>query len=239
MARSRPPLRRAGFTLIEVLVVLAIIGILAAILLPVFGRVRENARTAVCSSNLRQLGQATSMYVQDYNRFYPVIGTFNDNSDCSLWADRIYPYVKSTEIFSCPDAEGGEYRTGCPAPENRGHIDEIRYHGNYDFNASTGKVEYTTKDDIISFDIQTPTRPMHETQYRRPSSTILLLDGDVKFVSPGYQQPPFQGPEGLKRYGVNAWHSQGANACFADGHVKWLSLENLTKRSLWTLEGPE
>jgi prepilin-type N-terminal cleavage/methylation domain-containing protein len=63
--------RRRGFTLIELLVVIAIIAILAAILFPVFARARESARRSTCLSNLRQIGTATMMYLQDYDDTYP------------------------------------------------------------------------------------------------------------------------------------------------------------------------
>jgi prepilin-type N-terminal cleavage/methylation domain-containing protein len=60
-----------GFTLIELLTVIAIIAILAAILIPVVGSVREQARGAVCRSNLRQIGLAIQMYSLDHNGFTP------------------------------------------------------------------------------------------------------------------------------------------------------------------------
>ncbi len=58
---------RRGFTLIELLVVIAIIAILAAILFPVFARAREKARTASCSSNVKEMQLGVLMYAQDYD----------------------------------------------------------------------------------------------------------------------------------------------------------------------------
>src|SRR5512144_1088189 len=67
----RRPLGKPGFTLIEVLVVIAIIAILAAILFPVFAQAREKARQTVCASNLKQIGTAFAMYMQDYDERLP------------------------------------------------------------------------------------------------------------------------------------------------------------------------
>lgn len=64
-------MKRKAFTLIELLVVIAILAILASILFPVFARARENARRASCLSNMKQLGLAMMMYVQDYDECYP------------------------------------------------------------------------------------------------------------------------------------------------------------------------
>ena len=65
-------MRRNGFTLIELLVVIAILAILAALLFPVLAQARERGRQAVCTGNVRQMGMATMLYLQDYDETYPI-----------------------------------------------------------------------------------------------------------------------------------------------------------------------
>lgn len=63
--------RKRAFTLVELLVVIALIITLAALLFPVFAQAREKARQAVCFSNLRQIGTALAIYVSDYDERLP------------------------------------------------------------------------------------------------------------------------------------------------------------------------
>src|ERR1043166_5852035 len=106
---------RRAFTLIELLVVIAIIAILAAVLFPVFARARESARKTTCTSNLRQLGQALTMYLQDNDDTFPT-ANFNDMTGFAFppqlhkdasgnpinFPDLVKPYVRNRQIFFCP-----------------------------------------------------------------------------------------------------------------------------------------
>ena len=92
-----------GFTLIELLVVIAIIAILAAILFPVFAQVREKARQATCTSNMKQLGLATLQYEQDYDEMNPIVAISGATPTTTYFPWAIYPYVKSFNVYKCPD----------------------------------------------------------------------------------------------------------------------------------------
>lgn len=115
-------MRQRGYTLVELLTVIGIIALLAALLFPVFATARGKAREITCLSNLRQIGMAIRMYSQDYDDLYPYALDPTDRYTPQIWGgfpdfqaqipfmhmlhEVLQPYIKSPEIFHCPADTG-------------------------------------------------------------------------------------------------------------------------------------
>lgn len=98
---------KRAFTLVELVVVVAILLILAAIIFPVFNRNHNPGRRASCQSNLKQIGLGFLQYTQDYDERFPPARA----SSSSGWADLLQPYVKSQQLFQCEKAPNGSANT--------------------------------------------------------------------------------------------------------------------------------
>ncbi len=109
-----------GFTLIELLVVIAIIAVLLAILMPAMRKIKEMARGISCKSNLKNIGLAVVMYLDDYERKIPHTGSSNRHlwfeadgvtyrrpgTSDTYWGIYYKDYIKGqTEIFGCPSLQ--------------------------------------------------------------------------------------------------------------------------------------
>jgi prepilin-type N-terminal cleavage/methylation domain-containing protein/prepilin-type processing-associated H-X9-DG protein len=104
---------KQGFTLVELLAVIAIIAVLAAILFPVLAQSKARGKTAVCASNLGQIGRAAHLYAGDYDDAI-VLGP-GANERCSrssrlidqvpaiVAERRLYAYGAAKEVWRCPE----------------------------------------------------------------------------------------------------------------------------------------
>ncbi|MFH2138909.1 MAG: type II secretion system protein [Candidatus Omnitrophota bacterium] len=110
---------KKGFTLVELLVVMAVIAILAGFLVPALGRAREQGRRTSCMNNLKQIGLAISMYRLDNNEAFPA--DLN-----ALYAADGSKYIDNLEVFVCPSSGNGapavpgagDYTYTAPASSN-------------------------------------------------------------------------------------------------------------------------
>ena len=91
-----------GFTLVELLVVITIIGILIALLLPAVQSAREAARRAQNANNLKQIGLALDMYHLTYEQ-YPTLRDFSSNEYAVSWSFRLLPFLEQQAIFDAHD----------------------------------------------------------------------------------------------------------------------------------------
>jgi len=113
------PRKAGGFTLIELLVVISIIAVLLAILMPAMRRIREQGRDVACKSNLKNIGLALAMYLDDFERKIPDTLSsngflWNDAAGVPLrpgsgsgayWGTFYRTYLKETKIFGCPSLQ--------------------------------------------------------------------------------------------------------------------------------------
>ena len=229
----------AGFTLVELLVVLVVIAVLAGLLLPALQSARAKARRIHCASNLHQLGVALEIYV-DENGFYPAAMETNGlgNWQHALWPSSTDKVLYCPQLMSASDQflqyfptnqfifphygynASGAVRIN-PPPQNPG------LGGNFVWTAlGVGHYESAS-----------------ENWVRVPSRMIGLGDGmtflppplvsaTLSPADPLYTIFPFiLQPQGYP--GANKNHANGANMLFCDGHVEY------ARQSAWLDPGDE
>lgn len=223
--RSRKAERWRGFTLVELLAVIAIVGILATLIFVALGRSRDQARKAQCGSQLRQLFQAITLYTGENKQLYPpcfsaapasVLDPAIPTSSYYWWysalsgsskesplADKAGGIASLHDIAICP-----LNRTDAAQP-NAGGLNGFPYVVNYNVMATTG------------FPLK------RVSDIARPGSTVMMMDSVAGTVwGPGFVNTT----AGWAR--VSESHGGRVNILWCDGHVSAQSKSELTDASV-------
>lgn len=219
--------RHCAFTLLELLVVVAVVGLLAALLLPTLARAKARGRAAACKSNLRQVGMALQLYVSDHS-FYPygdaTFTMFTGNwheSGVQYFTVALSRYIPfKNKVTRCPEYEDlGTFRvTGTEAI----YVVE----GGYGYNSFGGAAREAQLGLGGLGHPDGTVRWQSESGVVRPSEMIAFADVSDAYgawLSPNELRPPgfVWSSRPSKR------HRGGANVLFCDGHVEF------GKQALW------
>lgn len=217
-----PVVSKSGFSLVELLVVIGVIGFLIAILLPTLHKAREASRTTQCLSNLRQMAVAAAAYVSENDGRFPIayfhanegsrfityawdLTTIEENGRVVevvpglLWARK-----GAKKIQQCPSFDGGANWLVDP------------YTG---YNYNTSYIGHGQYESVVV--------PARVTQIRSPARVALFGDGQWVGGANKFMRAPFPsaGDEGF----VGRWagtqgfrHRKQTNVSFVDGHAETL-----------------
>jgi prepilin-type N-terminal cleavage/methylation domain-containing protein/prepilin-type processing-associated H-X9-DG protein len=206
-----------GFTLIELMVVVSIIGILASLLLPALSKAKERAKSTACSSQVRQLSMALIMYAGDHGDECP------PRQMAPNWTLGLYPYYQDVALLICPSDARDSRRS-------------------YLINGWNDYFESVLSEaDYVSYKNYKWPHGMTLGKILLPSETVAF--GEKKTGSPHVYMDFYQGTgndmdevEHGRHGGAKNTHTGSSNFGFADGSVRTLKFGgSITPANLWAV----
>jgi prepilin-type processing-associated H-X9-DG protein len=239
--------QRRAITLVELLAVIGIIGLLMSILLPSLSRARIQAMTAVCMSNLRQIGFAVYLYANDYDGYLPP--AYESATSTHWWGRKlsdgidytkgfVWPYLQSElkkkSVYECPAQKYGSYRLQAKPPSEPDDPKWIT--STYGYNGYYLSPDKAAWSNISSRPRQKVTTVIKPTEVFAFADT--LLDRDSTGKQPDVENNALLDPPCLyapknrgNRWPKNSFpttcfrHNGKTNAVFVDSHCGSMGLE--------------
>lgn len=215
---------RKAFTMVELLVVIAVVAILSSILMPVFGRARAVARSTACVSNLRQIGQAFAMYAQDWEGSLPTVLPYAVVApEGRAWMVALQPYVTDARIWVCPEntlpVPSYAYNTflGFPRLMGTAYGD-----GGLALDAITAPANT-----FLAYDTPNNRADVNNLNGAMGSYMMYVLPGQLAERHPNWESAYRE-----RALWQRPRHNDGNNVVFADGHVRWI---RLAEQSPWSV----
>ncbi len=208
--------------MIELLVVIAIIAILAALIFPVFARAKAAAKQSACASNLKQIGSAILIYMNDYDDVFPSAVDPVDKFRPEIWSSQpefqaripympllheaLQDYIKSHEVFHCPSDQGTSVVDNFP-----------------DIGFETAPSMYATYGTSYFFRTEIAFRYFQQTQFQLPANVNVLFDASGFWHGSTPRIRLNQNMQDL--YAI--YQGYRYNTLFGDMHVKSLPYDTL------------